>query len=178
MSRLAKKPTIIPVGVTVIVDDHRVTVKGKNGELFKDYKKNYVSIVVEGSEITFTLKKNDVFGRSIIGTYVAHVRNMIKGVTEGFTKKLILEGVGYKVNLEGNTLVMALGFSHPVAMAVPTNLTVTVEKNTTTISGFDKELVGSFAADLRAQKKPEPYKGKGMRYDDEIIRRKQGKKAA
>ena len=178
MSRLAKKPTLIPAGVTVTLDKTRINVKGPKGELFRDYKPEYVTIVMEGSELTFSLKKNDVFGRSILGTYVAHAQNMIKGVTEGFTKKLILDGVGYKVALNGNKLDMALGFSHPVVIEIPKGLDVSVEKNVITISGFDKELVGSFAADVRSNKKPEPYKGKGLRYDDEVIRRKQGKKTA
>jgi large subunit ribosomal protein L6 len=113
-----------------------------------------------------------------VGTYASHVRNMLKGVTEGFSKKLIVEGVGYKWDVQGKTLNLALGFSHPVKVAIPEGLTVVAEKGTLTISGHDKEVIGQFAADIRALKKPEPYKGKGIRYEGEVIRRKQGKKAA
>ena len=176
MSRLAKKPTLVPSGVTVTIDNNRITVKGPKGQIFKDYLASHINVVLEGNEITFSLKKTDVFARSLLGTYASHTRNMITGVTEGYTKKLILDGIGFKVNLSGNSLDMALGFSHPVVIEIPNNLQVSVEKNTIIISGYDKESVGQFAAKVRSQKKPEPYKGKGLRYDTETIRRKQGKK--
>ena len=112
------------------------------------------------------------------GTVASHLSNMIEGVTEGFTKKLIIEGVGYRAETSGNKLVMQLGYSHPVEMQIPEGVAVEVEKNEITVSGTDKEAVGQFAANIRAKRKPEPYKGKGIRYSDEIIRRKEGKKAA
>ena len=133
---------------------------------------------INGDEITFSPKQNDAFGRSLWGTYASHTKNMIKGVNEPYVKKLILEGVGYKGDVQGNTLNLSLGFSHPVKVEIPKNITVTSEKGTFTFTSIDKELVGSFSAKIRSLKKPEPYKGKGFRYDDEIIKRKQGKKAA
>ncbi|MEK7068361.1 MAG: 50S ribosomal protein L6, partial [Patescibacteria group bacterium] len=116
--------------------------------------------------------------RALVGTYASHIRNMLQGVTAGFTKKLLVEGVGFKWDVQGKTVNLALGFSHPVKVAIPEGLTVTADKGALTIVGFDKELVGQFAANIRALKKPEPYKGKGIRYEGEVIRRKQGKKAA
>jgi len=123
-------------------------------------------------------KGESLQSRALIGTYASHVRNMISGVNSGFSKKLIIEGVGFKWDVQGKTLNLALGFSHPVKMAIPEGLTVKADKGALTIEGFDKEAVGQFAANVRALKKPEPYKGKGIRYDGEVIRRKQGKKAA
>ena len=123
-------------------------------------------------------KSDSLEARATLGTYASHVRNMIEGVNKGFAKKLLVEGVGYKWDVQGKNLNLALGFSHPVKVAIPEGLTVAVEKGALNISGFNKELVGQFAADVRALKKPEPYKGKGIRYEGEIIRRKQGKKAA
>ncbi len=115
--------------------------------------------------------------QQMLGTTAAHIRNMLAGVTTGFTKKLAIEGVGYKWEVKGKELVMALGFSHPVKMTIPEGVTVKADKGVLDISGFDKEVVGQFAANVRAQKKPEPYKGKGIHYEGEVIRRKQGKKA-
>ncbi|MCA9366409.1 50S ribosomal protein L6, partial [Candidatus Kaiserbacteria bacterium] len=111
------------------------------------------------------------------GTFAAHVRNMVTGVTEGFTKVLEIEGVGYRAELRGNTLVLSMGFSHPVEMELPEGVAATVEKNVITLTAADKEVVGQFAANVRKVKKPEPYKGKGIRYQGEYIIRKQGKKA-
>ena len=110
------------------------------------------------------------------GTYASHLRNMVEGVTKGFQKQMIIEGVGYKANLVGTKLVFALGFSHPIELAIPEGIKVTVDKGTLTISGIDKELVGSFSAKIRDYKPPEPYKGKGIRYSTETLRRKVGKK--
>jgi len=116
--------------------------------------------------------------KAMAGTTVAHLKNMVRGVEEAYVKKLILEGVGFKSDVKGDKLVLALGFSHPVEVVIAKTLKVTAEKNVITISGIDKEEVGQFAAKVRALKEPEPYKGKGFRYFDEIIRRKQGKKSA
>lgn len=177
MSRLGKQIFTLPAGVTFTQDNNVITVKGPKGELTKTFLP-HVLITLEDGALTFVPKKNDLFSNSLWGTYASHVRNMVTGVTEGFTKKLILEGVGFKSEVKGDNLDLALGFSHPVIVSIPKDLTVTAEKNNITITGIDKEVVGQFAAKVRALKKPEPYKGKGFRYDGEVIRRKQGKKAS
>ncbi|MCD8494526.1 MAG: 50S ribosomal protein L6 [Candidatus Pacebacteria bacterium] len=178
MSRLAKKPIIIPEKTTVTFENRVMTVAGPKGTLTKEFSRPIIDIQIAEGEIILTPTDQEQFTLALWGTYASHIINMIEGVNNGFEKKLILEGVGYKIAVVGSQLEMALGFSHPVHMPIPEGIEVTVEKNTTTIKGIDKELVGAFAADVRAQKKPEPYKGKGMRYFDEIIRRKQGKKSA
>ncbi len=178
MSRIAKTPIAIPANTEVKVVDNFITVKGPKGELKKAYRSNSVNIDVADNAVTLTLKKTDIESRALWGTYASHLRNMLEGVNTPFVKKLILEGIGYKAEVQGTTLKMALGFSHPVNVEIPAGLTVTSEKGTITITGIDKETVGQFAASLRSMKKPEPYKGKGFRYEGEIIRRKQGKKAA
>ncbi len=178
MSRVGKQTIIIPSGTEVNLSGDVLTVKGPKGSISKTFKKD-VSINIDGNQITFTPKKLD--DKKIIalwGTYASHVKNMVIGVNEGYTKKLILEGVGFKSEVAGNSLNLALGFSHPVKLEIPQGLTVTAEKNNITVTGIDKELVGSFTSFVRANKKPEPYKGKGFRYADEVIRRKQGKKAS
>ena len=178
MSRVGKQTIIIPSGTEVNLSGDVLTVKGPKGSISKTFKKD-VSINIDGNQITFTPKKLD--DKKIIalwGTYASHVKNMVIGVNEGYTKKLILEGVGFKSEVAGNSLNLALGFSHPVKLEIPQGLTVTAEKNNITVTGIDKELVGSFTSFVRANKKPEPYKGKGIRYADEVIRRKQGKKAS
>lgn len=177
MSRLAKTPIEILAGVTVTVSGNTVTIKGAKGELSKTFSPEVTAEVVDNT-IVLTPHGNNVFVRSLWGTVGSHVRNMMEGVTKGFEKKLILEGVGYKSAVVGNVLDLALGFSHPVKIEIPAGLTVTAEKNLISISGIDKEMVGQFSAYVRSLKKPEPYKGKGFRYDDEVIRRKQGKKSA
>lgn len=176
MSRLAKKPLAIPAGVTATMNGNVITIKGPLGELTQSFIHNEVSVEVTEEGVVFTLQKNTVFGRALLGTYAALVRNMVEGVTKGYTKKLILEGIGFKVNVAGKKVDMSLGFSHPVSVEIPDGLTATTEKNALTVTGINKELVGQFTASIRALKKPEPYKGKGFRYDGEIIRRKQGKK--
>lgn len=178
MSRIAKQPINIPEKTEVTFVDGLFTVKGPKGELSRALK-NDVIVKLDGGVITLMPKDDtDIFSRALWGTYASHIKNMIAGVNTGFSKKLILEGVGFKSEVKGSDLVLALGFSHGVTVAIPAGLTVTAEKNNITISGIDKENVGQFAAKVRALKKPEPYKGKGFRYDDEVIRRKQGKKAA
>lgn len=178
MSRIGKQVVIVPKGTEVKIDGTVLSVKGPKGSLSRDFK-GPVTIHIKDNEITFT--PNKVGDRSINalwGTYASHVKNMVIGVNEGYTKKLVLDGVGFKSEVSGTNLNLALGFSHPVKVAIPTGLTVTADKNNITITGIDKELVGSFTASVRAMKKPEPYKGKGFHYVDEVIRRKQGKKAA
>ncbi len=178
MSRIGKQTVIIPAGTEAKLTGTIFSVKGPKGSLTRDFP-GEVTLHINGNEITFTPNKvNDRTVNSLWGTYASHVKNMVIGVNEGYTKKLILEGVGFKSEVAGTSLNLALGFSHPVKIEIPTGLIVTAEKNNITVSGIDKELVGSFTAQVRANKKPEPYKGKGFRYSDEVIRRKQGKKAA
>lgn len=175
MSRIGKQEILIPKGVTVTQDGNVITVsgpKGKNSKIFRDD----ILIVIANGTIVLNVKRNDKFSKSLWGTYVSHLKNMIKGVETPYQKKLILEGVGFKSEVKGKEFNFALGFSHPVVVSIPEGITATAEKNNITISGVDKELVGSFTAAIRALKKPEPYKGKGMRYENEVIRRKQGKK--
>lgn len=177
MSRIAKKPIEIPVKTEVSIADGRISVKGPLGVLSRALRRE-VEIVVNDKDIVVNQKTKSGLATALVGTYASHVRNMIAGVNTPFEKKLIIEGVGFKSEVQGNVLVMALGFSHPVRMDIPEGLTVTAEKNVVTVSGIDKELVGEFAARIRTKKKPEPYKGKGIRYEGEVIRRKEGKKTA
>jgi len=176
MSRIAKKGIVIPDGTTVVVSGNSVTAKGPQGELGREMS-HLVNINIEGNAISFSTKNNTLEARSSIGTTAAHLKNMIKGVNEKYVKKLILDGIGYKMEVQGENIKFALGFSHPVIMAIPKGITVTIEKNVMSIVGANKEDVGSFAAKVRSQKEPEPYKGKGFRYDTEVIKRKQGKKS-
>jgi len=176
MSRISKKPIAIPAGTEVSVDGGEITIKGKGGTLKRGLHRA-VSISVSGSEVSVASSDNSRLARALSGTYAAHVRNMIAGVTQPFAKKLVIEGIGFRAELSGKQLKLMLGFSHPVVIAVPEGLTVGVDKNVITISGPDKEAVGQFAASVRALKKPEPYKGKGIRYEGEVVRRKEGKKA-
>lgn len=177
MSRLAKRPIAIPTGVEVQASAVAVTVKGSLGTLTKEVPREVsISITPEGVQVE--KKGNSLSSRALVGTYASHVRNMMEGVTKGFTKRLQIEGVGYKWDVAGDTLNLALGFSHPVKLKIPQGIKAAVEKGTLSLSGFDKEEVGQFAANVRALKKPEPYKGKGIRYEGEVIRRKQGKKTA
>lgn len=177
MSRIGKQIITIPEKTDVSVSGKMVTVKGPLGVLSKPLR-DEISVVVENGTVSFVMNGNSPFSRALWGTYASHVKNMIDGVNKEYVKKLIVEGVGYKWDVAGKNINLALGFSHPVVVEIPEGLKVVTEKGTMTISGIDKELVGQFTANIRALKKPEPYKGKGIRYDDEVIRRKQGKKAA
>ncbi len=178
MSRIGKQELNIPSGVTVSQTNGVITVTGPKGTLTKPMRDEIV-VTIEGDKVTLAPKNLDTkFMNALWGTYASHIKNMIKGVTEPYTKILILEGVGFKSEVKGSNLDLALGFSHPVSVAIPDGITVTAVKNNITVVGIDKELVGQFTAKVRALKKPEPYKGKGFRYDNEVIRRKQGKKAA
>ena len=175
MSRIGKKEIIIPAGITVTQSGETLTVKGPKGTLSRAFRDD-VAIEIKDNTINLSVKRNDKFSKSLWGTYASHIKNMIKGVETPYQKKLILEGVGFKSEVKGTTFNFALGFSHPVVVPIPPGITATAEKNNITITGIDKELVGRFTAAIRALKKPEPYKGKGMRYENEVIRRKQGKK--
>lgn len=176
MSRLGKQPITLPAGVTASFDGGVFTMKGPKGELARTFT-NDVSITLDGQTITLAPARDTDYARALWGTYAAHLHNMLTGVTEGFEKKLEIEGVGYRAEVKGEKLVLAVGFSHPVEHAIPAGISVAVEKNLVTISGVDKDLVGQFAAVVRATKKPEPYKGKGIHYVGEYILRKQGKRA-
>ena len=159
------------------VVSHEIIVKGKGGTL-KRALHPAITVSIANGEVSVSPKEMSRLGRALWGTYAAHVRNMIDGVNTPFVKKLQVEGIGYRAELAGKQLKLAVGFSHPVFLTVPAGVTTVVEKNIITVSGADKEQVGEFAASIRATKKPEPYKGKGIRYEGEVVRRKQGKKAA
>ncbi|MDP3989067.1 MAG: 50S ribosomal protein L6 [bacterium] len=175
MSRVGKQILDIPKGVTVTADNGEVTVIGPRGTLARTFKADVV-VVVEENTVHFLKKEETQFANALWGTYASHVSNMIEGVTVGFKKMLILEGVGYRMELAGDTLKLALGFSHPVIFSIPSGIKLLVEKGNLTIEGNDKEAVGAFASKVYSLKKPEPYKGKGFHYEGEKILRKQGKR--
>ncbi len=178
MSRVGKRILIIPEGVTVEQGKNEISVKGPKGELKFNYN-NKVKVVIKENEITTTTKKETKSEREIIGTTNSLIENMLEGVTKGYEKTLETVGVGYKFAVQGNKLVVYAGYSNPVDVEIPNGLTVEQVNNTEIkISGIDKQLVGEFTANVRKIRKPEPYKGKGIRYKGEIVRRKEGKKAA
>ncbi|MBU2025880.1 MAG: 50S ribosomal protein L6 [Patescibacteria group bacterium] len=178
MSRIGKQPIEIPSGVEVNVKGQELKVKGQKGELVLNCHKN-IEIRKDAKELVLKPKSLEKPGAlALWGTYRMLVFNMIEGVTRGFEKKLELQGTGYKVSVSGKKLVMELGFSHSVEVEAPEGINFSVEKNQITVSGIDKQMVGQVAADIRAKKKVEPYKGKGIRYLDEFVRRKEGKKVA
>lgn len=175
MSRIGLKPITIPAGVDVNIDANTVTVKGPNGTLTMDAHPN-MDISVDGSEIIVSRPNDQKENRSLHGLTRTLIANMVTGVTEGFKKTLEVNGVGYRVQLQGSTLVMNLGFSHQVTMEAPEGIKIECPSaNSIVISGADKQKVGQFAAQVREKRPPEPYKGKGIKYSDEHIRRKEGK---
>jgi large subunit ribosomal protein L6 len=175
MSRLGKQPVQIPANVEITYADAVLRVKGPKGELTRAIRSE-IAVSIDNGIVSFALAENTKTGRALWGTYAAHLRNMIVGVTEGFKKVLEIEGVGYKAEASNGKIKLNVGFSHPVELVAPKGIEVVNEKNVVTISGIDKDAVGQFAADIRKVKKPEPYKGKGIRYQGEYIIRKQGKK--
>ncbi len=176
MSRVGNRKLIIPTDVTVTVDGNVVTVKGPKGELSTVINEN-ITVNVNDNELTLTRKSDEY--KNFHGTANANINNMIVGVTKGFEKKLESVGVGYRFQLKGAQLVVTAGYSHPVNVDIPEGIKLEVPSNTELlIKGIDKQLVGEFAANVRKIRKPEPYKGKGIRYADEHIRRKEGKKAS
>jgi large subunit ribosomal protein L6 len=177
MSRIGKKPITIPANTEVRVEKGRVVVKGSLGELSRDVRSD-IEVSVADNTVSLVPKATSLEAQALWGTYASHITNMIQGVNTPFSRKLSLEGIGFKVEVRGEKLAMSLGFSHPVEVVIPKGITVTVEKNIITISGIDKEMVGQFSARIRSLKKPEPYKGKGMRYEGEVVKIKQGKKSA
>jgi large subunit ribosomal protein L6 len=175
MSRLAKKPIALK-GTDVTVAGGVLTVKGPKATLTKRVHPT-VSIVIDETGAMVSPKDSSRLAKALTGTFASHVKNMVEGVQTPFSKKLVLEGVGYKMELKGKELILTVGFSHTVPLAIPEDITAVLEKNALTLSSPNKESVGQFAADVRRVKPPEPYLGKGIRYSDEVIRRKQGKKA-
>jgi len=179
MSKIGKKPIEIPTGVAVSFDEkkNKVSIKGHKGELFLDVDFN-VQVEVKDNNIILSVKKETKKSLALWGLSRALIANMVFGVEKGYEKQLELHGVGHKVVLKGKGLNLNLGFSHPVIFEAPEGIEFKVEKNVIIISGIDKQLVGQVAADIRSKKKPEPYKGKGIRYVGEQVRRKVGKKVA
>lgn len=179
MSKIGKKPIDIPAGIAVSIDKekNKVVVKGPKGELASNFD-SHVAIETKGNQIIVALKQETRKFYDIWGLSRALIANMILGVEKGYEKKLEIQGVGYKAAKKDKDLELHLGFSHPIIFKAPTGIEFGIEKNIITISGIDKQLVGQVAADIRSLKKPEPYKGKGIRYVGEQVRRKVGKKVA
>lgn len=177
MSRIGKQIITIPSGVEVNITNTNVTVKGPKGELVLPIR-DEVALKIENGSLTSEPRRNDKFARSLWGTYMSRVKAMILGVQTPFVKKLLVEGVGFKWEVQGDKLKLSLGFSHPIMMDIPKGLEVKAEKLELTIIGIDKEAVTLFAMQVKKNKKPEPYKGKGIRYEGEVVRRKEGKKSA
>jgi len=178
MSRIGKRVLTIPENVNVNVDENKITVKGPKGELSLDLIKT-IKVNVEGNTLTVEKLKNDKFTNQMHGTTNANINNMIIGVSEGFKKGLEILGVGYRFAVSGNVLTIQAGYSHPVKLDIPTGITVNAISGTEIeVSGADKIVVGEFAANIRKVRQPEPYKGKGIRYKGEQVRRKEGKKAS
>lgn len=177
MSRIGNKVVVIPEGVTVTQDGNNITVKGPKGELTRTFSSD-IKMNIEGNEVTFTRPNDSKEMKTIHGTTRANFNNMVVGVSEGFQKALELIGVGYRAQLQGSKLVLNVGYSHPVEITPPAGVTVEVPANTQVIvKGANKEEVGELAANIRGTRPPEPYKGKGIRYKDEAVRRKEGKTA-
>ena len=178
MSRIGKRVLTVPENVNVNVDENKITVKGPKGELSLDLIKT-IKVNVEGNTLTVEKLKNDKFTNQMHGTTNANINNMIIGVSEGFKKGLEILGVGYRFAVSGNVLTIQAGYSHPVKLDIPTGITVNAISGTEIeVSGADKIVVGEFAANIRKVRQPEPYKGKGIRYKGEQVRRKEGKKAS
>lgn len=176
MSRVGKHPVQIPQGVQVSLNNGQLTVKGKRGELSLAVS-NHVDAIVEDNQVTIKPKDDGVDARTMWGTTRALIANMVKGVSEGYTKALEITGTGFRAAVQGSNLVMNLGYSHDVIYPIPSDIKITTPRPTAiVVEGSDKQRVGQVALDIRNFRKPEPYKGKGVRYDDEIIRRKEGKK--
>lgn len=176
MSRIGKNPVAVPQGVTADVSGQDVKVKGPKGELsFRVH--DDVAVELNDAQITVQPKNNSRQAKALWATMRTRINNLVEGVTNGYTKVLEIHGVGYRANLQGNTLVLQLGFSHDVNYAIPEGISVDVEKQTkVTVTGIDKQKVGQVAAEIKAYRPPEPYKGKGVRYQGEFILRKEGKK--
>lgn len=167
---------MIPANTQVTCVNGEMRVKGPLGELTRMIRP-VINVSIEGSAVTLSPNATSKEAKALWGTYASELRSMIAGVNKPFEKKLLIEGIGYKADAKGSDINMSLGFSHPVKVAIPAGIKVVTEKAAIMISGIDKELVGRFASEIRALKKPEPYKGKGIRYEGEVVHLKQGKKA-
>ena len=176
MSRIGKKPIQIPEGVSVDINGSLVRVHGPKGEVERLFR-DEISIEKKENAIVLAIRKPTKLSRALWGTYASHLRNMVDGVTKEFSKRLEIQGIGYRAQTEGQGLSLSLGFSHPVKFQAPSGIKIAVEKNIIVVSGVDKEKVGQVASQIRSLKPPEPYKGKGIRYENEVVRRKAGKKA-
>ena len=176
MSKVGKLPVALPAGVTVSVANGVISVKGPKGELKQTFHSDDIDIKVEGTEVVLSTKNDTKQTNAYHALYRSLINNMVKGVTVGFTKTLVVTGVGYRSEVKGKELVMNLGYSSDYISIIPDGLTVTATPDgKLTITGIDKQLVGEFCSQIRKLRKPEPYKGKGIRYDNEVIRRKVGK---
>lgn len=178
MSRIGKLTRVIPQGVTAEISKNKLVIRGPKGELSQEIHPRVTVSINNGELAVMVVNPDDKKDRALWGTFSSLIDNMLVGVTAGFQKQLEINGVGFKVALKGEMLNLELGFSHPVTFKPPMGIKFTVEKNIVTVAGIDKQLVGETAAQLRALRKPEPYKGKGIKYVDEVIRRKAGKTAA
>ena len=176
MSRLAKKPVAVPSGVTLVATPPHIEVKGPKGALSLNVLP-HIKIAVGTDKVDVAMSDDSAQARANSGTMWSLIRNAVEGVTAGFSKTLEIEGVGYRAAMEGSTLVLSLGYVEPVRFPVPQGIAISAQKNTITITGINKELVGRVASQIRGLKKPEPYKGKGIRYQGEVVKRKVGKKA-
>lgn len=177
MSRIGKKPIIIPSGIDAVIDGNTVKIKGPKGELSRSFPVG-VSITKEDGKLLVMPQNESKMARALWGTVRMHLANMVQGVSQGFEYKLQIEGIGYRAAVEGKDLVLNMGFTHPVKIVAEPGITFKVEKNIIIVSGFDKELVSKVAAQIHRVRPPEPYKGKGIRYVGEKVRKKVGKKAA
>lgn len=176
MSKVGKLPVALPAGVTLNVANGVISVKGPKGELKQSFHSDVIDVKVEGTEVVLSTKNESKQTNAYHGLYRSLISNMVKGVSEGFTKTLVITGVGYRAEVKGKELVMNLGYSSDYIAIIPEGITVVATPDgKLTISGIDKHLVGEFSSQIRKLRKPEPYKGKGIRYDDEVIRRKVGK---
>lgn len=182
MSRVGKKPIVILDGVDVLIDDGKIQVKGPKGELSYEFAQD-VTAKKEDNQIIVSVqeqisKKRALRAKALWGLTRSLISNMVQGVSQGYEKKLEIEGTGYRANVEGDSLNLSLGFSHPVTLLIPQGLSCEVQKNVIIVSGANKQQVGEFAAQIRRKRPVEPYKGKGIKYEGEVVRRKEGKKAA
>ena len=177
MSRIGYKPIMVPKGVKIAVQGNKVNVEGPKGKLSEELATSLVTVSVKGEEVNVDRADDEKQTKAFHGLYRNLINNMVIGVTEGYKKTLVINGVGFKAEVRGNLLVLSLGYSSDVYVGIPAELAVTVEANNqkVVVQGIDKQLVGQFASEIRGLRKPEPYKGKGIRYDDETIRKKVGK---
>lgn len=176
MSKIGQLPVLIPSGVTITLEGDVAEIKGPKGELKINLPKD-LDVKLDGDKVTLTIKKDNKITRSLWGTIRALLANSVIGVTQGWKKQLELVGTGYRSEVQGNKLVLTVGYSHPVIVEAPEGITFKVEKSVINVDGIDKQVVGQVSANIRASRPPEPYKGKGVKYVDEVIRRKAGKAA-